>query len=285
MPTTINSTIDLAIIKEFFSGMIRLGKRYDIYQDKMEDWEKILASIPPYRSNDLGAIREWQAPQFEDRYDHRHLSHIYPVFPGHEVNSIDQPEKMEKYKKAVSLRKIDAQTGWSMAHMASIYARFNEGEKAAECLDNMAKSCILSNFFTLHNDWRGMSVTLDMDPAPVQLDAALGYVNAVQEMLVYASEDLVMLLPALPKRLKKGSLRDFQYPGGSITMKWDLENRNFHVRLKAARPHSIRLSLPEEFGPVQWENGNVEENRDGKTFQLSFDQEGKTVEGGCGLFS
>lgn len=285
MPTTINSTIDLAVIKEFFSGMIRLGKRYGMYQDKIEDWEKILASIPPYRSNDLGAIREWQAPQFEDRYDHRHLSHIYPVFPGHEVNSIDQPEEMKKYEKAVSLRKIDAQTGWSMAHMASIYARFNEGEKAAECLDNMAKSCLLSNFFTLHNDWRGMSVTLDMDPAPVQLDAALGYVNAVQEMLVYVSEDLVRLLPALPKRLKKGSLWDFQYPGGSISMKWDLESRSFRVCLKAARPHSIRLSLPDAFGPVLWETGNVEENRDGKTLLLSFEQEGKTAEGGCGLFS
>lgn len=149
----------------------------------------------------------------------------------------------------------------------------------------MAKSCLLSNFFTLHNDWRGMSVTLDMDPAPVQLDAALGYVNAVQEMPVYVSEDLVRLLPALPKRLKKGSLWDFQYPGGSISMKWDLESRSFRVCLKAARPHSIRLSLPDAFGPVLWETGNVEENRDGKTLLLSFEQEGKTVEGGCGLFS
>ena len=284
MPTTINSTIDLAIINEFFTEMIRLGKRYNMYQDRIGCWEKILASIPPFSTNDLGAVREWQAPQFEDRYDHRHLSHIYPVFPGHEINSIDHPEEIEKYKKAVSLRKIDAQTGWSMAHMASIYARFNEGEKAAECLDNMAKSCLLPNFFTLHNDWRGMSVTLDMDPAPVQLDAALGYVNAIQEMLVYATEDLVRLLPALPKRLKKGSVQDFQYPGGSITMKWDLENKSFYVSLKAARPHRIRLSLPEGFGQFHWISGKVEKSQDGRTYCLIFDRKGNMAECGCGLF-
>ena len=82
MPTTINSTIDLAIIKEFFTGLIRLGEKYGMYQEKMRDWKRILESIPPYHSNELGAIREWQAPQFKDRYDHRHLSHIYPVFRG-----------------------------------------------------------------------------------------------------------------------------------------------------------------------------------------------------------
>ena len=279
MPTTINSTIDLAIVKEFFTNLIQLGAKYGIYQDKIEGWKQILNSIPPYASNELGAIREWQAPQFEDRYDHRHLSHIYPVFPGHEVNSVDQPEELDKYRKAVALRKIDAQTGWSMAHMASIYARFDEGEKAAECLDNMAKSCLLSNFFTLHNDWRGMSVTLDMDPAPVQLDAALGYVNAVQEMLVYVSEDLIKLLPALPSRLKKGSVRDFQYPNGSISMQWDLEAQSFHVTLKAARPHTIRVALPSFFGPIQWNVPSQTEPDKKQVVSLSFASAGETAEG------
>lgn len=279
MPTTINSTIDLAIVKEFFTNLIQLGNRYGRYQDRMEGWKAILDSIPPYQSNELGAIREWQEPQFEDRYDHRHLSHIYPVFPGNEVNSVDQPEEMEKYKKAVCMRKIDAQTGWSMAHMASIYARFDEGEMAAQCLDNMAKSCLLPNFFTLHNDWRGMSITLDMDPASVQLDAALGYVNAVQEMLLYASETLVKLLPALPKRLECGSVQDFQYPGGSISMKWNRGTQSFRVRMEAARPHTIRVALPKGFGTIRWIGGRVEMEERGEIAVISFEKKGDTAEG------
>lgn len=278
MPTTINSTIDLAIVKEFFSNLIHLGKQYGMYEDKMDEWKRIIDSIPPYKTNELGAIREWQEPQFEDRYDHRHLSHIYPVFPGYEVNSVDQPEEMEMYKKAVELRKIDAQTGWSMAHMASIYARFDQGEMAAECLDNMAKSCLLSNFFTLHNDWRGMSITLDMDPAPVQLDAALGYVNAVQEMVMYSSESLVKILPALPKRLEKGMVKNFQYPGGSISMDWDKEKNRFHICMEAARPHTMRVAYPKKMGILKWEGNQVAFNKEKGYIEICFSEKGEVME-------
>ena len=185
---------------------------------------------------------------------------------------------MEKYKKAVALRKIDAQTGWSMVHMAAIYARFDEGEKAAECLDNMAKSCLLSNFFTLHNDWRGMSITLDMDPAPVQLDAALGYVNAVQEMILYASKDLLKILPALPKRLNSGKIRNFCYPDGEISLCWNRQEKMLRVKMTAARSHTIRVCLPDYVGIYRWKSGAAREIASGM-YEISFTQGGEMVEG------
>lgn len=276
MPTTINSTIDLAIIKEFFTNMLELSEEYGLYEERRPLWKKILASIPPYKTNGLGAIREWQEDIFEDRYNHRHLSHIYPVFPGYEVNSVDNEEELEAYKKAVSLRKIDAQTGWSMAHMAAIYARFDDGEKAMECLDNMAKSCLLPNFFTLHNDWRGMGITLDMDPAPVQLDAIMGYVNAVQEMLFYTSEDLLKLLPALPKKMAKGSVKRFQYANGSLDMSWDMEKNDFEAVLEAKAPHSIRVKLPEQFADceISCEGAAVVCEKEG-ILRVTYEREGK----------
>ncbi len=278
MPTTINSTIDLAIIKEFFTNMLVLSEEYGMYEDRRSLWEKILASIPPYKTNALGAIREWQEDIFEDRYDHRHLSHIYPVFPGYEVNSVDNKEELEAYKKAVSLRKIDAQTGWSMAHMAAIYDRFDDGEKAMECLDNMAKSCLLPNFFTLHNDWRGMGITLDMDPSPVQLDAIMGYVNAVQEMIFYTSENLLKLLPALPEKLKKGSVKRFQYANGSLDMSWDMEKNEFEAVFEAKAPHTIRVKLPERFADceISCEGAAIVREKEGM-LQVRYEEGGKIV--------
>ena len=279
MPTTINSTIDLAIIKEFFTNIVGLSRKYGWHEEKIGQWEAILRAIPPYKTNELGAVREWQAQQFDDRYDHRHLSHIYPVFPGNEVNSVDHPQEMEKYKKAVELRKIDAQTGWSMAHMASIYARFDEGEKAAQCLDNMAKSCLLSNFFTLHNDWRGMSITLDMDPAPVQLDAALGYVNAVQEMILYASEHLLKLLPALPERLNSGTIGNFCYPNGTVSMTWNRRENRLDVEITSKRPHTVRVKLPEDMGPFQWSGAKTTNGSRGAVTEITFEKEGEKATG------
>ena len=143
------------------------------------------------------------------------------------------------------LREIDAQTGWSMAHMAAIYARLEKGEEAMDCLNKMVQSSLANNFFTLHNDWRGMNISLDMNPAPVQLDAIMGYVNAVQEMLVYSSEDLLKLLPALPAELGQGSVSNFRYENGLLSMSWNSETGDFTASMRALKPHTVWLNLPE----------------------------------------
>jgi len=276
MPTTINSTIDLAIVKEFFTNLLELwekpsqgaGDRANtgrqvctemqtgtetqtdteiqaVTEERLELWRRILQAIPPYEANGEGAIREWQDERFEDRYDHRHLSHIYPVFPGEECYALRTPEMESAFEKAVELRKIDAQTGWSMAHMAAIYARFRKGAQAMECLDNMAKSSLLPNFFTLHNDWRGMNISLNMDPAPVQLDAIMGYVNALQEMLVYTTPGYLALLPAPERRIMRGECKNFRYHDGFLSMKWDLEKGELFAQLRAVRAHKLTLVLPD----------------------------------------
>lgn len=265
MPTTINATIDLAIIKEFFNNMLAVSQIWEeppFSRERMDGWRRILNSIPEYRTNGEGAVREWQEEIFEDRYDHRHLSHIYPVFPGYELYPEKNPDKIDAYEKAVSLRRIDAQTGWSMAHMAAVYARFRDGGKAMECLDNMARSSLLNNFFTLHNDWRGMNITLNMDPAPVQLDAIMGYVNAVQEMLLYSAPGYIALLPALEERLFAGEVRNFRYSDGFIHMKWNRMENQFKCEITSLRPHKVQVVLPDFAGQGKWlGTGSVKINK------------------------
>ncbi|MDE6924848.1 MAG: hypothetical protein K2P59_06235, partial [Acetatifactor sp.] len=256
MPTTINSTIDLSIVKEFFTNMLALSEfmEKDCFpQERIDRWKRILHSIPEFKVNREGAIREWQEDIFEDRYDHRHLSHIYPVFPGHELYPEKDGKRTEAYEKAVNLRRIDAQTGWSMAHMATIHARLRNGDAAMECLDNMAKSSLLHNFFTLHNDWRGMNISLTMDPAPVQLDAIMGYVNAVQEMLLYAAHGYIALLPALEERFFTGEVKNFRYSDGLIHMKWNVGKGEFVCEIVPVRPHGVQVVLPDFVEQVKWE--------------------------------
>lgn len=259
MPTTVNSTIDLAIVKEFFTNLLKLRERFweergerIFSEERVRLWKRILAAIPEFRCNEDGAVREWQEDIFEDRYDHRHLSHIYPVFPGDEVYPTKDPERIPAYERAVKLRKIDAQTGWSMAHMAAVYARFRDGEAAMECLDNLAKSCLLNNFFTLHNDWRGMNISLNMDPAPVQLDAIMGYVNAVQEMILYAAQGYLALLPALEERLYEGHVRNFRYQDGLLEMAWDVKAGVFRGKIIPLRPHTVQIRMPDFAGKPVW---------------------------------
>ena len=174
--------------------------------------------------NEDGAVKEWMHPDIKDNYHHRHLSHIYPVFPGTEVTAHSQPALFEAFKQAVRLRKLGSQSGWSLAHMASIYARMGEGERSVGCLDVMAKSVVMNSLMTTHNDWRNMGITLEWEgEAFVQLDADFGMVNALQEMVFCYQKDALSILPALPERLTHGSVRGLVFPAGTVNMAWTEE--------------------------------------------------------------
>lgn len=242
MPTTENATMELAIIKELLTTLIRVCSTRGLYKDKLPVWQRLLDTLPPYDVNRDGAVREWQSPAFDDNYEHRHLSHIYPLFPGDEIGR--EHPLFPAFERAVDLRVLGASSGWSQMHMAAIYARLGRGERVADCLDVLSKTCLLPNLFTVHNDWRESGMTLRMDHPPVQLDASLGAANTVQMMLLDVSGGVVRILPALPERLRKGSARGLCFPGGSADIRWDTEKLSLYVRLHPIRDGELKLELP-----------------------------------------
>ncbi|UQZ85079.1 hypothetical protein SK3146_04362 [Paenibacillus konkukensis] len=252
MPTTINATMDFAILKELLTHLVEGSREAGIYAQETGQWEEMLRRIPPYQVNADGAVREWMHERFDDRYDHRHLSHIYPIFPGQEFTREEQPEKFGAFETAVKKRLIGAQSGWSLVHMAAIYARLGDGDKALECLDILSRACLLSNFFTLHNDWRNMGVCMNMAEAPIQMDANMGWVNAVQEMLLYVSPKFVKLLPALPGKWKKGKAADLRFCTGTVSFEWNMPEGMFAAQLAAERGTSVVLKLPDHFQSYAW---------------------------------
>ena len=238
-----NATMDFAILKELLTNLLRGIEITGLYTEQADQFCALLAKIPPYMCNEDGAIKEWMHPDIKDNYHHRHLSHIYPVFPGNEVTAHAQPALFEAFKTAVNLRKLGAQSGWSLAHMASIYARMGEAERSMECLDVMAKSVIMDSLMTTHNDWRRMGITLEWNgEAFVQLDAAFGIVNALQEMLFCAQKDALSILPALPARLSHGSVRNLTFPEGTVDIAWE-ECGTVTLCVRANRPVDTSILL------------------------------------------
>ena len=218
---TQNATMDFAIMKELLTHLLEGIAITGLYADEAEEFRALLGKIPPYQKNEDGAIREWMHPDVKDNYHHRHLSHIYPVFPGTEVAAHNDPELFEAFRRAVQLRKLGSQSGWSLTHMASIYARIGEAEKSLECLDIMAKGVVMDSLLTTHNDWRNMGMTMTWGgDATEQLDANFGAVNAIQEMLFCPQQDALSILPSLPKRLARGSARGLAFPEGTVDIAW-----------------------------------------------------------------
>lgn len=242
-PVVWNSTMDFAILKELLTNLLTLNNTFPQDPQRVENWKAILRDIPDYMVNEDGAVREWMDERLQDFYYHRHLSHIYPMFPGEEITP--ESRLFDAFAKAVDMRELGALSGWALAHMSCIYARMARGNQALECLNTLAKGCLLNNLFTLHNDWRDMGVSLHLDVAPVQLDALMGTVNALQEMLLYVSSNKLSILPACPDSFGKGEIKNWCFPGGQISFAWNRSEGSLTAVITAERPIKMQLRFPE----------------------------------------
>jgi len=271
----INSTMAIAISKEIFTNLIAVCELLGIEKDGVTRWKKMVADMPEYQINEDGAMREWLHPDFNDNYEHRHESHVYPVFPGHEVTLETNPEIYEACRIAIEKRKtigLKAQTGWSLAHMANVYARLGQGDKAKDALDILTRCCLGQNLFTYHNDWRYMGVTgsgLWGKSAPFQIDANLGITSATYEMLCGSNATMLRILPALPSDWKTGSFHDMlTRTGVRVSTVWDMEKKEINIKLKAERDTRFHIKFPREIVSLSTnDNDKLNESQFGKNYR------------------
>jgi alpha-L-fucosidase 2 len=247
---TMNATMDVAVCREALGNLCSACELLGIESDGVERWRAMLDKLPDYEVNEDGAMREWLHPTFKDNYRHRHQSHIYPLFPGLEITEETGPELYEACRVAALKRLViglASQSGWSMAHMANIYARLGMGNRALECLEILARSSTGPNLFTYHNDWRDMGLSLTWGGAtpPFQIDANFGISAAVLEMLVFSKPGMVKLLPALPDKWTRGSTRGIRCRGGiEVEVAWDVAAKKLDATLIGDTAQEILLKLP-----------------------------------------
>ena len=252
----VNATMDVAVARELLSNLLSGARQCGLYEGSLERWESILEGLQDYKVNEEGAIREWLAPGFSDNYEHRHLSHVYPVFPGYEVTAESHPDLFPAFKTAVDKRAtvgLKDQTGWSLAHMANIRARMGDGSRALDCIETLVQTCVGKNFFTYHNDYRGSGVTVDWvfgRSTPFQIDANMGITAAVYEMLVQSGPELIKLLPALPPGLSSGKVSGMCTRAGvTVDLQWSMEPRQIIAKFTSEQAKVVTVQLPHSGHP------------------------------------
>ena len=247
MPVTKNPTIEIAILKELLTNLVEISSTYPRLKERARVWQEMLNKMPEYRINEDGAVAEWIDPTLTDCYNHRHLSHLYPVFPGTEIEDGGNKKLMKAFQKAVDLREKGSYCGWSMPHMSAIYSRLEQAQDAFATLNALSKVCLLDNFFTMGFDYRDMGITGNdcgsEYRAPVQFDALMSAVNAMQEMLLFVGKNKVKLLPACPKEFNKGRAK-LRIGTGMVEFRWDLDKKLCHGKVIAKRQTDIALVLP-----------------------------------------
>lgn len=234
-----NATMEIAVAREVLTELLECGKVLSLPKAETEDYQSLLSRLPKYCSNSDGALKEWLHPSFADNYKHRHQSHLYPLFPGFEAKG--DPKLFDACQKAVEKRLtigLDSQTGWSLVHMANIFARLGQRDYAWRCLKLEIMGMVGPNLFTYHNKFENGLPSERQ--GWFQIDANLGFTAALQEMLLYSEYGLIELLPCLPKELPVGSAENLLCRGNrSVSFKWD----KTHVSLRIYSPRDESLTL------------------------------------------
>lgn len=237
----VDATMDFTLARELFTNLIKLAESAGgEAPETLQQWTDFLQKLPPYRINEDGALAEWIDPRFSDNYHHRHLSHLYGLFPGREITPA-QKELFQACRTAVEKRLViglGSQTGWSLAHMAQVFCRLGDADRAVEALEILCRFVTGNNLFTAHNDLHDMGVTMQMrkglKPA-VQTEANQGLTAALYEMIVLSNNSNVTLFPALPEGWRKGSLTGLcLHGGGRINIEWDRDADTWSANLWGA---------------------------------------------------
>ncbi|GHV16375.1 alpha/beta hydrolase [Spirochaetia bacterium] len=208
------STMDISLIRELFTNCLSaldvLGKPEDI----RSQIEAALKRLPPYKTGASGGLQEWFNDEQEAEPAHRHISHLYGLYPSNQM-----PETLyEACRKTLTDRGDDG-SGWSLTWKAAAWASLGDGEHAAALLKRQLRFTADNQFFSTDG---GTYPNLLSAHPPFQIDASLGFPAAVAAMLVQNRLGGVVLLPALPPAWRRGSVRGLRAHGGiTLDIYWD----------------------------------------------------------------
>ncbi len=194
-------TMDTQIIRDLFKNYLEFSELLN-EKDYVTEVEESIKKLIPTRVGKMGAIMEWLEDFEEVEPGHRHMSHLYGLFPSNQINK-QTPELFDASKKTIERRLTygGGHSGWSRAWIINFYAKLFDSENAYLQLLELYKKSTFENLFDNH--------------PPFQIDGNFGGCAGIANMLLYDGEEIVFL-PALPKTWKNGSFSGFRLKGKKV---------------------------------------------------------------------
>ena len=233
---TYGATMDIEIIREVLEACLQAQKVLGVDAAFGKQLRATLAQLPPLRiGKRYNTIQEWIEDYEETEPGHRHVSHLFGLYPGTTI-SAGNKELFEAARRTIERRRYyneverkGSYTGWSRAWMINFYARLMDGEEAGKNVELLLARSTQDNLFNVH--------------PPFQIDGNFGGTAGIAEMLLQSHDGVLRLLPALPKAWNSGSVKGLCARGGiTVDITWT-DGRMMHARLLSKTNQKVKASF------------------------------------------
>jgi hypothetical protein len=241
-PVLINATMDIAVCREVLTNLIESCELLGTDTDSVQKWKTILDRMPPYLLEQDGTLKEWAWPTIQEHYSHRHVSHLYGVWPGDEIDPDHTPELALAAEIADRRRTFDTMPTAVAGETLPAYGRCHRALVGARLKDNVIVDIQLRQL--IEQGYVSTALRCSREPygRPVP-DAQGGIPTIIMEMLLYSRPGVIEVLPALPEALVKGSIQGMlaRTFARIDKLSWDMEARIVDITITSLRKQDVTL--------------------------------------------